>query len=512
LGNTFVTYSVLPGFGNGFRALAAADFENAGTVLASGAVTLANNVRYASSVALTFTGSAHAANSFVVDNSSTTAGTLLAVSGSGTGDSLALASGALLFAGSATPQPVTFGGFASGITTSASEYVFTQNNLSAAGVLLSSPLTSAAGLIKSGPGILKLTGNNSSLTSVTVNQGTLGIASQSAINGLTVSLKGGALGLLTDGDGTGSRQTVVVDPVNVMLSGDAGLTVDRLGMAVTGYGLTSQFAANKTVQWGGALGGFTNQVLTITNANGFGLDMTADLALTTAAPTLDSPAPTFNVVNATVAAMAQGLTISGRLTGGATGAGVASFVKSGAGTLVLTNSGNTFGGSGSVIDVQQGVLSVGADAPLGDAANVVKLNPATGTATLRATETFTLNHAVALAGTANTRAIEVSPGKTLTLGGSFQLDGGSGAYANLVKADLGTLTFAAGVTNASWAGTLTVNSGVVLLQSGGSLGSAAVVIPSTVNNQAIQLSGGITVANSFTSSANSQQNASMPAA
>jgi hypothetical protein len=65
-----------------------------------------------------------------------------------------LASGALLFTGSATPQGITLTGFGGGITNPLGEYVITQNNMAAAGVVLASDLVSAGSLTKAGPGTL----------------------------------------------------------------------------------------------------------------------------------------------------------------------------------------------------------------------------------------------------------------------------------------------------------------------------------------------------------------------
>ena len=152
LGNTFVSYGADGGFANGFRALATTEYENAGVLTASGAVTAINNVRYSSANSLTLTGTGHTVNSLVVENTSTTAGVMLVLAGSGAGDSLNVGSGAIIFAASGTPQPISFGGFGAGVTTSTSEYIITQNDVAAGGVLFSSPLTSAAALTKSGPG------------------------------------------------------------------------------------------------------------------------------------------------------------------------------------------------------------------------------------------------------------------------------------------------------------------------------------------------------------------------
>lgn len=49
---------------------------------------------------------------------------------------------------------------------------------------------------------------------------------------------------------------------------------------------------------------------------------------------------------------------------------------------------NTFGGTGSIIDVTAGILSVPSNAALGDSANVVRLSANSATQGFRATESF----------------------------------------------------------------------------------------------------------------------------
>ncbi|MEI9897818.1 MAG: autotransporter-associated beta strand repeat-containing protein [Chthoniobacter sp.] len=487
LGNTFVTYNTSAGFGNGFRALSTAEYEQ---LVPTGGTTIDNNVRYSGSTSLTLTGTGHAVNALLLDNTSTVTGGVVSVSGSGAGDSLNIASGAILFTGSATPQSIALGGFGSGITTGTGEYILTQNDTAAGGVLISSNLTSAASLTKAGLGMLKLSGNNSNLTGpITVNQGTLGISSSAAINNLPVTLTGGSIGFTMDGDGTQSFQALSGGNFGVTIVTDSGFTVDRLGNGTNTGPLLFQTAANKNIQWGGTLSGFTNQTLTITNNNGYGLEFTAPLALS-ATVTNDryNPAPTFNVATATASNVVQGFDISGQLTGGVTGAGNIVFIKSGNGTMVLGNNAtgpnaNTFGSAGSMIDITSGVLAAGSDQALGNASNVIRLNALSGTATFRATDDLTTSRTILLNNTANTRAIEVVAGKTLKLNTAFGVTAGAEA-ASLAKNDNGTLTFGNTVDNSSWLGNLTINAGSVKVTGNNNLG----------------YTGGITIANALTAS------------
>jgi autotransporter-associated beta strand protein len=490
IGNSFVTYSTFGGFGgfgNGFRSLnLTTDYEQ---LVAAGGVTATNNVRYSGAIDLTLTGTAHSVNSLLVDNTSTTA--LVRLLGSGAGDSLNLASGAALFTGT---LPIQISGFDNGITSGATgEYIFHQNNTSAGGVTISSNLTSTGGITKSGPGILKLTGANSSLTGpIIVNQGTLGINSAAAINNLGVTLAGGSLGLTLDGDGTASNE-VLVGPsfaITMMAGVDSGITVDRLGNGTSAGPLLFQTASNKTIQSSGTITGLTNQTLTITNSSGYGLDLTAAYALPTAST------PTFNVLNATNSNVVQGFTLSGALTGGV--AGGTAFIKTGLGTLALTNgAGNTFGSGGSTIDIQNGVLSVPNVASLGDSSNIVLLNPGAGlVATFRATGNMTLDAATTPAlkfgalDSASARRIEVANGATLTLASA--IDASLAPGAPLQKNDLGTLSIT--VAQPSFTGTTTINQGVIQISNNTALGSGQIIL-NGVAGAALHLSGGITLAN-----------------
>ena len=496
VGNTFVTYSTLAGFGNGFRALNLAyEFEQ---LTASGGTTAFNNVRYSGVTDLSLTGTAHTVNALLLDSATTTTGSLLTISGSGASDSLKIASGALLFTGSSTGIPMTLTGFGQGIATGTNEYVITQNNSAAGGVLISSSFSSSGTLTKSGIGLLKLSAANTTLNQVFVNQGTLGVNGVTAINSAPVTLAGGFLGFTMDGTGGGAVEPLSAGSVavNILAGVDGGFAVDRLGNGIASAPasmLTYQTAANKIIQFGGSLSGLTDQVLSISNGSGYGLDWTAPLALSTSA------APTFNVLNATASNVTQGFTMSGALTGGQVGG--AAFIKVGAGAMVLTNTGNTFGGTGSYIDIRDGVLATGSTLALGSLSNAILLNPASGkTATFRATDNMTLSSTTqsikfgALsAASLDGRKIEVVEGKTLTINSAFDVSGIS--WAGLNKGDNGTLVLNA--ANPNWYGPLRIDGGAVLLTNGGAVGSGTIYVqPSAASvGVALQLSGGITVSN-----------------
>ncbi|EDY18785.1 autotransporter-associated beta strand repeat protein [Chthoniobacter flavus Ellin428] len=277
--------------------------------------------------------------------------------------------------------------------------------------------------------------------------------------------------LLNDGDGTGSVETISL--------GNAIFDPGIVGTVVVGRaGGTAPYtqAQNKIIAPASVSNIETG--LTVTNNNGYGLQVSQDGVLAN---------PTFTVANATNSNVTQGLYLTGNLTG--TG-----FTKSGNGTLVLGNpvpSHNTFTGN---IQVNQGVLSVASDLELGNAANEVVLSPSTGAATLRATDDITTSRVISLANTANVRSIEVVGGKTLQLNTAFDLNGSGGISASLAKNDQGVLVLNA--ANPTWAGQLSILGGAVRVSANGALGTGATqVLLTGVFDAALQLSGGVTVAN-----------------
>jgi autotransporter-associated beta strand protein len=258
-----------------------------------------------------------------------------------------------------------------------------------------------------------------------------------------------SVSLLMDGAGSAAFETLTL-PGAVQF--DAGV-VPTITVGRAGGNAAKAYAANKVI----APASITNLSagLIVTNNNGYGLKVSDDVAF--------AGTPIVSVANATVSNLAQGLTLSGTLTG--TG-----FVKLGAGTVVLTNAANTFSGN---VTVRQGIVSVSANGQLGAAGNLVSLDPVTGTAGLRATDdlTFTGTRLLQFAGNTFTRQIEVVGGKTLQFDNAFDLNGTAGQYASLIKRDQGTLFLNA--ANTSWNGRLTISGGIVKTGSAAALPAAA---------------------------------------
>ena len=275
-----------------------------------------------------------------------------------------------------------------------SEYVITVDNTTT--TIASNLTTPGAVITKSGPGTLALSGSNSN-GAVYVNQGTLAVESAGALDGVSPTLAPNTtFALLSDGDGTGSNQTITT-------YADQGFTF--LGNATLAVGPIGTIPLYKTIEanYGNIISLSANTTLTITNNSGYGLLLGGTVTLPST-----GTAATISVANATNSNIVQGLTIAGTLSGGETGAGNVVFYKSGAGTLELTGTGNTFGGGGSVIDVTQGVLAATSDAALGDSNNVIELTPSTGTSAFEALGTFATSRTIEFGATSNTRQIDVS--------------------------------------------------------------------------------------------------------
>jgi len=199
-GNTFVAFQ---NDNLGFRALNLSTEYAAYADASSGN---GNNTR-ASMLASLDVGAGKTVNSLLLNNENNAA-TSVTFSGTGT---LTNTSGAFLFTSVGVANASTgrasynttqggivvqgFDGIAVGGTNP--EYIMFVTNTSTQGVTINSALTSAAALTKSGLGILKLTGNNSTVTDVTINEGTLEISNLNTIGGSTGALRmaGGTLRL-----------------------------------------------------------------------------------------------------------------------------------------------------------------------------------------------------------------------------------------------------------------------------------------------------------------------------
>ncbi|HSI33713.1 MAG TPA: autotransporter-associated beta strand repeat-containing protein, partial [Tepidisphaeraceae bacterium] len=178
--------------------------------------------------------------------------------------------------------------------------------------------------------------------------------------------------------------------------------------------------------------------------------------------------------------------------------GTGGLTKAGAGSLTLTGV-NTF--QGPVI-VTGGTLAFNSDAALGNAANSVTTSGAAATlsaiggGTITSGRTYNLN--------ATTTTVSVGINTTLDMTTGIQ----AGASNAVIKTDSGTLAIS-GPSAGAWNGGLTINGGVVRVSNATALGAATnpvTIMPgSTAVGSALQLSGGISIANPINLQGNNNQ-------
>ncbi len=296
----------------------------------------------------------------------------------------------------------------------------------------------------------------------TINKDGLGILVVGNFAG-AINAAGGLL-FSDDGNTLGTLENISIGAGLLTITGDTAITVNRSGGAPN--------ARNKTLQKGTL--SVPGNIMSVSNLNGYGLEFTGTTTMT-------GPSH-FAVGTATASNVVQGLILSGQVTDGASDFGI---IKSGPGTLVLSDASNSFGGAGSTIDILNGILSVSNDGALGNALNTVTLNvdATTGvgfrsTGTFSTARTFNLNQA--------NNAFEVTAGNVLTLTSPFVL---SAATNTLTKNDNGV--FAINADNSTWTGPITINAGAIRMMNNNAIGSGVL----TINNafgSALQLDGGVT--------------------
>jgi len=284
-------------------------------------------------------------------------------------------------------------------------------------------------LVKTGAGMLQLSGTNTFDGGVDLQQGGLIISNNSALGG----------GTLTIGDQT----TLTADGSARTVSNAATINGD-FTLGVRGPTVPAALTLSGAVAWGS---GVTHKV-------------------------------TVNSNPSTVQ------TISGVITGSG------GIVKDGIGTLALTaNNSTTLNWSGvGAVTVNNGTLSIKSDQALGSApttatAGNIVLNG--GALSASATMTLSANRGIALgkAAGSGTGNIDVATSVTLTYGG-IVADNGTGADS-LEKTGAGTLTFTGANT---YSGNTTIGTGTLALGAGGSVDNSAkitVVAGATYNVSAV---------------------------
>jgi autotransporter-associated beta strand protein len=157
-------------------------------------------------------------------------------------------------------------------------------------LILSGPITETGGsrnitvngAAASSNGVTVLAGNNSFTGIVTVNSGTLAAVGAGSLNSGVANAKFLLQGALLPSATTAPDSAILQDIAfgdNVTVTGNSTISVDRTGVA----GFPGSTALNKTIQLGTLTIG--NNTLTVTNANGYGLEFTGATTFTAATPT-----------------------------------------------------------------------------------------------------------------------------------------------------------------------------------------------------------------------------------
>lgn len=287
LGNTFVTNVDAT---VGLRPLASSEYTTnaAGFDALTAATPSTNNVRF--DTGATLTGTATAINSLVID--AATGQTV-----TGPANAIEITSGAILAASSGTTITHALGGF-SAITTGGSRDYTTYVTSTTGTLTISSPLTSAVPLVKSGAGTLSLTNAGNLFTDVYLNQGAILIDDLDKVNGTTNTLHfaGGTLRLaagFTDDPSTkpwnittggGSLDVSLVTAGVTLVNGIDDTTVsssDTLNIFTrsAGTGSIGQLTIQGASTFTGTVIVRNSGTSTITDANGIVLNGTTNAAI-----------------------------------------------------------------------------------------------------------------------------------------------------------------------------------------------------------------------------------------
>ncbi len=397
------------------------------------------------------------------------------------------------------------------------------------------------GLAKNGTGTLILNGNNSFTGGLAVNAGTVRVGSSTALGAGSVSLAAGTtlqgtagafpqignaivLGGAVNFDANGGGTTL-----NGVISGNGPLSIVDVGPA----GTTSGFALGGANSFTGDVS-VTNTLLIVTANNGLG---NAANALTLNNAIFAQQGSFITARTITLTGTERFLPLPGvTLTANGAIGGAGQLVKDGAGTLVLGNAANSYGG-GTVITA--GTVSIASDGALGAGGTSVSFSgaPLTGAAptTLRFTADVTSGRDMAVATgftgiidtvandvrlngniTGNGAVTKIGAGR-LTLTGTNTYAGGTNLIAGTLRIEggdsigSGRLTTQAGTTLvaglAAGAGTITLGNAVTL--AGGQTtidlnGNLLIINPVTgavsTNGTNLVLNGTITGAGGFTTS------------
>ncbi len=543
MGNSFVTYAA----GTGFRALDLASEYS--TIAAALATDNARESLGADLIGLAGT----TVNSLVINN---TAFAGLDVTGAGAAQALALTSGAMLFTITGgvndTTYDTTLGGFDGGITSGGNEYVISVVNPSSAATsatliaTISSNLSSAADITKSGRGTLILTESNAAgggANKTTLNEGVLEITSLANIGGGTGDLvfAGGTLRLGAGfSEDFSSRNIVLFNAGGVIdTNGNSLVLLGSLGSGLGG--ITKAGLGNLTLNAAATYSGPTvlsGGTLTIgaNNATGAGGDLsigagtTLDIGVNSISAGLVSTSGADQVISGTGTISAStGFFFdhdggSDLLTVEAILAGPGGVFKSNRASNLTLNGANTFAGT---LEVQRGTLTFNSITNVGGGASalgapvtvedgVIRMGITTVATALTYTGTgHSSDRIIEMQGTTGglaingngTGALELGTiqtvtngNKTLTLGGSSDgsLDNVIGEIKEvgsvLSVTKTGSNTWELTGSN-SYTGLTTVADGILRISSSGALGTidGGTTVNGDTSIGVLELEGGITV-------------------
>ena len=177
-------------------------------------------------------------------------------------------------------------------------------------------------------------------------------------NTISINTTSSAVGLIADGDGTSTPQTIAFTlPSNSITFANA----NEGGYVVGKAGATTNFdtEANKTISVASVLNNTTNS-LTVTPLNGYGLQLTAPAGLTAN--------QVYSVTGVQASNVVPGLTVQNLTnSNNSTPFGI---IKQSSGTLLLQDTVGTgtttgFGGTGQLVDIQGGLVAFATDGGTG---------------------------------------------------------------------------------------------------------------------------------------------------